>query len=155
MLQCTKKGREFLLGTVTDSFLPFVVRMVPRTGPIRRQVPTEWTLIGMWAKPFSLSEFFSFCLNLKPFEWSSFRPIDMSQPISDEYFSDNRQASWENHFNRISSCENTISKKSKFLENGNFWGSQRKFRWRRSLDQERFKLLKLQWCSVAKLYYIW
>ena len=51
----------------------------------------------------------------------------------------------KNHFNRTCSCENTILKiKINFYKNGYFWGSKRKFRWRRGLDQGKFLLLNLE-----------
>jgi len=49
----------------------------------------------------------------------------------------------KNNFNRVCSCENTILKKIiNFYKNGNVWGSKRKLRWRRGLDQGKFELLK-------------
>ena len=125
-------------------FLPFVVQMVPRTGLVHRQVPIEWTLTGMWAKPFSLSNFFS--LSVWIWSPSSDQVFDQSICLGQSATSIFRiidRHREKNYFNRIYSCENTILKKIiSFCKNGNVWGSKRKLRWRRGLNQGKFELLK-------------
>ena len=118
-LKCTKK-----VPPSTDSFLPFVARMVPRKGLIRQQVPIKWTLTGMWAKPFSLSEF-----SLSVWIWSpsSDQVFDQSIRLSQSATSNFRII--DRHREKIISI-GFLRVKILFwrkiinsYKNGNFWGS--------------------------------